>query len=183
VKKTVLMGILLALPMASWAADVLDVKPGLWEQTMTMEMTGGPAMPQMTPEQLAQLPPAMRARLEGMMGGAPQTITTKVCQTKESLADAQTYARQQNSCTSTLTSMSATKVEYHTDCTGRFKGSGDFVVERVDPEHTKTTGVLKGVSSTGKKGDAEQPINQKMTISGKWLSTDCGDVKPFTPKK
>ena len=65
-KKTVLMGILLALPMASWAADVLDVKPGLWEQTMTMEMTGGPAMPQMTPEQLAQLPPAMRARLEGM---------------------------------------------------------------------------------------------------------------------
>lgn len=181
-KKTILTGILFALPMASWAADVLDVKPGLWEQTMTMEMTGGPAMPQMTPEQLAQLPPAVRARMEGMMG-APQTITTKVCHTKESLADAEAYGRQQNSCTSKVTTMSATKVEYHTDCTGRFTGSGDFVVERVDPEHTRTTGVLKGVSSAGKKGDSGQPISQKMTITGKWLSADCGDVKPFTPKK
>jgi hypothetical protein len=183
VKKTILTGILLALPMASWAADALDVKPGLWEQTMTMEMSGMPAMPQMTPEQLAQMPPAMRARMEGMMQGGPQTITTKVCQTRESLADAQAYARQQNSCTSKLTSMSATKVEYNTDCTGRFKGSGDFVVERVDPEHTRTTGVLKGTSSMGGKADSEQPINQKMTIVGKWLSADCGDVKPFSPKK
>jgi len=182
VKKTILTGILLALPMASWAADILDVKPGLWEQTMTIEMTGMPA-PQVTPEQLAQMPPALRARMEGMIGGGPQTFTTKVCQTKESLADAQAYARQQNSCTSKLTSMSATKVEYHTDCTGRFTGSGDFVVERVDPEHTKTTGVLKGVSSTGKKADSGQPINQKMTIIGKWLSADCGDVKPFSPKQ
>jgi hypothetical protein len=183
VKKTILTGILLALPMAAWAADVLDVKPGLWEQTMTMEMTGMPAMPQMTPEQLAQMPPAMRARMEGMMQGGPQTITSKVCQTKESLADAQAYARQQNSCTSKVTSMSATKVEYHTDCTGRFKGSGDFVVERLDAEHTKTTGVIKGVSSMGKKADSEQPITQKMTITGKWVSADCGDVKPFSPPK
>lgn len=182
-KKTILTGILFALPMASWAADVLDVKPGLWEQTMTMEMSGMPAMPQLTPEQLAQMPPAARARIEGMMGGAPQTIATKVCQTKESLADARAYAQQQNSCTTKMTSMTANKVEYHTECSGRFTGSGDFVVERVDSEHTKTTGALKGMSSLGKKGGAEQPISQKMTITGKWLSPDCGDVKPFTPPK
>jgi hypothetical protein len=189
VKKTILTGILLALPMAAWAADVFDVKPGLWEQTMNVEMTGMPAMPQLTPEQLAQMPPAARARFEAMMQGrgglgGGQAIVSKVCRTKESLADAMSYAaRQDSGCTPKINSMSASKVEVHVDCTGRFTGSGDFVVERVDSEHTKMTGAIKGVASMGSKTDADHPITQKMTVNGKWLSSDCGDVKPFTPPK
>jgi hypothetical protein len=170
-KRTLLTGILLALPMASWAADTFDIKPGLWEQTMSTEMSG---MPQLTPEQLAKLPPAARAAMAGMAGGV-QSFTTKVCHTKESLADARSYGRQDNSCTSKVTSMSATRIEVHTECTGRMKGTGDFVLDRVDAEHTKMTGTLKG--------EGDRPVNTKMSITGKWLSADCGDVKPLTPKK
>lgn len=174
-KKTILTGILLAWPMASWAADAFDIKPGLWEQTVTTEVTGMPAMPQLTPEQLAQMPPAARARIEGMMQGGGQTITTKVCHTRESLADARSYSRQDSTCTSKVNSMSATRVEVHTECTGRMKASGDFVVDRVDAEHTRMTGVFKG--------EGDHPISSKMSIAGKWLSADCGDVKPFSAKK
>jgi hypothetical protein len=157
--------------MASWAADAFDIKPGLWEQTITTEMSG---MPQLTPEQLAKLPPAARAAMGGMAGGG-QGITAKVCYTRESLADARSYSRQDASCTSKVTSMTATKVEIHAECTGRMKSSSDYVMERVDAEHTKMTGV--------QKTEGDHPMNTKMTIAGKWLSADCGDVKPFTPKK
>ncbi len=174
-KKTILLGILLAWPLASWAADAFDIKPGLWEQTTTMEVAGMSAMPQLTPEQLAQMPPAARARLEGMAQGGGQTITTKVCHTRESLADARSYSRQDASCTSKVTNMTATKVEVHTECTGRMKSSGDFVVDRVDAEHTKMSGVFKT--------EGDHPMSTKMSTSGKWISADCGDVKPITPKK
>ena len=173
-KKTILTGILLAWPLASWAADAFDIKPGLWEQTMTTEMSGMPAMPQLTPEQLAKLPPAARAAMGGAAGGG-QGITTKVCQTKESLADARSYGRQDASCTSKVTSMTATKVEIHAECTGRIKSTSDYVMERVDAEHTKMTGV--------QKMEGDHPMTSKITITGKWLSADCGDVKPYTPKK
>jgi len=186
VKKTLLTAVLLALPTALFAADIFDVKPGLWEQTTTMEVSNMPGMqgmPQLTPEQLAQMPPAARARLEAMMKGQGQGIVTKVCRTRESMTDAMSYAaRQDNACTPKIVSMSAGKVEVHTDCTGRFTGSGDFVVERIDSEHFKMTGVMKGVT-TGEKGAQERPMNTKMTSNGKWLSADCGDVKPFGTAK
>jgi len=189
VKKTILTAILLALPMSSFAADIFDVKLGLWEQTTTMEMAGMPAMqgmPQMTPEQMAQMPPAVRARMEAMMKGQGSMggpFVTKICRTRESLADAMSYAaRQDNSCTTKITNMSASKVEVHTECSGRVTSSGDFVVERIDSEHTKMTGAMKGVAAGNKSGQ-DNPVTSKMTSTGKWLSPDCGDVKPFNGKK
>ena len=56
---------------AVWAADPtpLDLKPGEWEYTVTMQMTGmpqasAPQMPQIPPETLAKLPPDQRAKIE-----------------------------------------------------------------------------------------------------------------------
>src|SRR5262245_26203587 len=65
-------------------APALDVKFGLWENTIVMKM-GGAAMPPMDtsklpPEQAAKIAEAMK----GMMGD--RTITEKHCLTKEDLA-------------------------------------------------------------------------------------------------
>jgi Protein of unknown function (DUF3617) len=183
VKKIILTGIVLAWPLASWAADVFDIKPALWEATMTTEMQGMPAQPAMPPmseEQLAKIPPAQRAQIEAMMKGrgglgSPQTTTTKVCHTRESLANAQGFARPNSGCTSKVTSVSAAKMVVHMDCTGQFKGSGDMTVERVDSEHSKGNFVMKT--------EGEHSVTMKMSFTSRFLSSDCGDVKPVEVKK
>ena len=181
---TILAGAALLLPMAMWAADIFDIKPGLWEYTTTtsMDMAGGqqmPAMPQLTEEQLAKIPPAQRAQIEAMMKnrgamGSPRTNTSKVCITKESLAKALNFSQQQNTCTSKVNSLSSTKQEIHIDCAGQFKGSGDFIIERVDSEHAKGNMTMKT--------EGGHAMTMKMTMSTKFLSSDCGDVKPAGEK-
>jgi hypothetical protein len=176
--------LLVLLPLAVWAADnatPLDIKPGLWENTTKTEMGGRamPAMPAIPPEALAQMPPEQRARVEAMMnsrkpGGG---MTTKVCMTRDSLANGIRMA-QQKGCTQKLVSSSSTKMVMHVECTeGANKSSGDVTFERIDSEHTKGNMAMK-VSSGG-----APPMDMKMVMEGKWLSSDCGDVKPVEAKQ
>jgi hypothetical protein len=52
-----------------------------------------------------------------------------------------------------------------------------MTLDRVDAEHMKGNMVMKtsGDASTGGPG---RSMDMKMTFSSKWLSSDCGDVKP-----
>jgi hypothetical protein len=161
--------------MASWAADVFDVKPGLWNVTNTMQMSGLPPIPnldQMTPEQ--------RARIEGAMknmAGAPHTTTVKSCITQEGIekAIARSSSTQANSCAPKLVSMSASRVELHIDCTpqsGAMKSTGDVTIERGDSEHFTGTGKMKAAGSGGRTMD------MKWSMTGTFVSSDCGDLKP-----
>jgi hypothetical protein len=64
----------------------------------------------------------------------------------------------------------------HMECTqGKTSSSGDLMVERIDAEHARGNMVMK--SAVG-----DQPVNMKMTFTTKWLSSDCGDVKPLGAK-
>jgi len=182
-KSTFLKSLLALLPVAGWAADSvtpLDIKPGLWESTTKTEMGGRamPAMPAIPPEALAQMPPEQRARVEAMMnsrkpGGG---MTVKACMTRESMAKGLAMA-QQKGCTQNVVSSSSTKMVVHMDCQqGNNKSAGDVSFERIDAEHTKGNMVMK-VSS----GDAP-PMDMKMSLESKWLSSDCGDVKPIEAK-
>ena len=59
-----LPGIALFAAMSAWAAGTiqpLDMKPGLWEITLTVRSSGRPPMP---PEVVAKLTPEERARIE-----------------------------------------------------------------------------------------------------------------------
>ena len=60
--KQILLAIAMLCPVATWAQDIkpIDAKPGLWENTTTSQISGVamPAMPQLTPDQLARMPPA-----------------------------------------------------------------------------------------------------------------------------
>jgi hypothetical protein len=100
-------------PTAIWAQDIkpIDIKPGLWENITTHQMSGMtmPNMPQISPDQLAKMPPEARARVEAMMkggAGAPQTTTTKVCITKENLSKS-LFANVDKSCSNKLVSSSS----------------------------------------------------------------------------
>lgn len=177
--KITIVGLLL-LPLAAWAADEIkpfDVKLGLWESTVTAEMTGMPAMPQIPEATLNKMSPEQRARVEAMMksrGGAVRPATTsKSCVTKETLAHA--FAPPDKSCTMKVLSSSGTTQVAHVECKpNETRMTGDVTLERIDSGHVKGNGTVKA--------ETNPPISSKLTFEAKWLSSDCGDVKPVTDK-
>ena len=186
-KSILIMSAALLAPLTTWAADDIkpfDGKPGLWETTSTTEMsgmTGTPAMPQIPPEQLAKMTPQQRAQVEAMMksrmgaaGGAPQTNTSKVCLTADSFKNALAMNQREN-CTYKVTASSSSSQTIQMECTqGKTNMTGDMTVERVDSEHAKGNVVMKT--------SGEAAMNIKMSFATKWLSADCGDVKPLAHK-
>ena len=171
---------ILSLP-AAWAADAfkpLDVKPGLWEATSKTETSGMPAMPQIPEDTLAKLPPAQRAQIEARMkaAGGPHTNTQKSCITQEIIDRGLNFMQNENSCTYKVVNSSSSKQELHADCNrGQMKMTGDIAIERLDDKHVKGGVTMKSV-------DGPMPINMKMSFESKWLSSDCGDVKPAPVK-
>jgi hypothetical protein len=123
------------------------------------------------------MPPEQRAKLEAMMksrnGGGG--MTTKVCLTRESL-QAGALGRNDKSCTSTVVSSTASRQMIHVECTQeQAKSTGDLTLDLVDAQHIKGAMVMK--SSAG-----GQTRDMKMSFDTKWVSADCGAVKPYTAK-
>lgn len=170
--KTAILLALALTPLASGADDIklLDVKPGLRERTVTNEV-------RLSEETLAKMTPADRAHLEATMksrNGMP--MTTKVCVTPEAMG--KPFSIPGQNCTVRLVSSSALRQEIHYECpSGPHKSSGDVVVELVDPDHLTSTTTMK----TGDTGSGADDI--KMTVIDKWLSAECGAVKPPTARK
>ena len=196
-KTTILFGIAMLCPLAALTAQEIkpfDAKPGLWESTTTIEMSGMPAipqsaMPQLTPDQLAKMPPAARQQMEAMMngrGGAPRSTTAKSCVTRESLAKAMAFGdANRANCTRKIVNSSSSKFEMHFDCEPdkmKMTMVMDMTVERVDAEHVKVSGTFKNTGTGPGTGDTARTMESKITVNSKWLSSDCGDVKPAGEK-
>jgi hypothetical protein len=189
--KRILLAIVLACPAGIWAQEIkIDVKPGLWENTATTTMSGmqmppGRAMPQITPEQLAQMPPDARARIESMMkggAGAPQTTTTKSCITSAQLTRP-LIDSSDKSCGYKLTGSSSSTQNIHVECNkGNVKIAGDVVLNRVDSEHMKGDVNMKTTGDSSTAGSMGQNMTLKVSYNAKWLTADCGDVKPASDK-
>ncbi len=164
---------------AVWAADLvpMDVKIGQWETTVTTQITGmaqqAHQMPQLTPEQLAQIPPEQRAKLQAMMAqmnGAPRTATSKSCTKKEDLT--RLPLNNDANCKTNVLSSSSSKQVIQVDCDhGGKKQSGTMTIEALSPESMKFAVVASG-------GDGKA-TNMNMNISGtsKWLGPVCSDAK------
>jgi hypothetical protein len=180
-KSTILVLLTMLAPLVASADDLkpIDVKTGLWETTSKTEITGMPAMamPQIPEDTLAKMPPEQRARVEAMMKGrgmgGPQTNTTKSCLTKEALERGLNFQNDKQ-CTTKLTSSSFGKQEIHLECNrNNMQMAGDVVIDRLDSEHLKGSGVIKTVGGMN--------MTIKMSYETKFLSSDCGDVKPYVP--
>ena len=175
-KTRILLIIAFLTPLAGWAVDPvpMDVKPGLWETTMTNRTDMSAMVP---PEVLLKMPPEQRARMEAALQGrgGPRTTTTKRCVTKdtinEALASANTSSAKEVNCTRTFTTSTSTKQVVHMECTsGTMKTSSDIQAEVIGPEATKGSMVMTLGGGGGRGG------NMKMSWTTKWLGADCGDV-------
>lgn len=160
---------------AQTAPPVAPIKPGLWQVHMDREVNGQ-KMPDMS-ERLKNMPPERRAQVEAMM--KKQGIDTggsggnQVCYTRENI-EHPPWADVQTDCKATFSTRSTSNWKWHTSCP-KFGSESDGEAIFTDPEDYTVR-----VTSVSKMGDTVR--NSNATIAGKWVSSDCGDLKPLNVK-
>lgn len=174
----------LLLATAAFGADPtpLNLKTGEWEYTVTMQSPQMAAqakqmkqMPQLTPEQLAQIPEAQRAKIEAAMKNAGaamsgQPTVSKNCVKKEDLSNFNP-TEMTKTCKMTVTNSSSSKFEAKVACDDpNNKSSSTIVAEALSPESMKFSVVSAGTMNG-------QPMNMTINGTGKWLSATCTDAK------
>ncbi|MES2685347.1 MAG: DUF3617 domain-containing protein [Pseudomonadota bacterium] len=174
-------GLLIAIPPVLAQSS----KPGLWEIKHKM---GGSAemdkaMAQMQ-QQMASMPPAQRQQMQDMLAkqgmsmgtGGGGGISMKVCMTKEMIERNEMPQAQQGDCKSTASPRVGNTQKISFTCT-QPPSSGEGQITFTSNEAY----TMKMVTTSTVKGKPE-----KMTLegTGKWLSADCGAIKPIVlPKK
>jgi hypothetical protein len=153
----------------------LKVKPGLWEVTTEGQNSGTPPIP---PEALAQMNPQQRAQMEAhlkdMMAKQGQRRVLKRCLTQQEIDEGFDKMNQMSrgQCSQTITSSTSTLREGRIQCSGgQTSSSGTYRFQAPNPE--AFSGSWDMTTSGG-----GQTMNLKNRMQGKWLSTDCGSIKP-----
>lgn len=172
--------LLSCVALAAVAAELLPVKPGLWEaRSSALDPDGHEMAP---PEQaaLSRLPPEARARMAEVMKARGIAMpdangATKVCFTKEMLeSGGWEQTASEAGCTTTFSSRSGSTWKWHSSCT-KFQSESDGETVFASPESYRTkvttTVTLKGKTNTSTR-----------IVQAKWLGATCGDIKPITPK-
>lgn len=178
-----LLAVLAVLAATAGTAHAQNQRPGLWEMT---HKTGGNAemdasMARMQ-KQMAAMPAEQRKQMEAMMGGNLPTaaadggMTMKVCLTPEMAARNEVPRQTEGDCTTTITSRTTASMKMAFVCTNPpSKGEGTYTFPS-DKAYTMAMTI-----SAERKG---KPSTMTLNGSGKWLSADCGNVKPVEmPKK
>ena len=176
---------LVALAAGTFAvtASAQNLKPGLWEVTHKMGGSGemGAAMAQMQKE-MANMPPEQRKMMQEMVAkhgvqmgaGGPGGTSTRICMTRE-MVERSDVPMQQGDCRTTTQQRSGNTMKFAVKCTNP-PSSGDGQVTFVSSEAYN----MKMNMRTTIDG---KPENVTMEGFGKWISADCGNVKPFQPPK
>ncbi len=168
------LAIACSFAIAASAQSSLNVKTGLWENTITTQMSGMPQMPQIPPDALARMTPDQRARVASAMGaGSGQPHTYKSCLTKEKLAQGfRPDDKEAANCKTTMFNVSPGTMDRKEQCTTAQGGTIDasFHVEAHGSDETSGT-MHMVITQQGRT------ITSDGTFHGKWLGSDCGDVK------
>ncbi len=158
-------------------------KPGLWE--ISHKMGGSAEMDQamaQMQQQLASMPPAQRQQMQdmlakqGMSMNAGGGMSMKVCMTKEMVERSEMPPPQQGDCKSSSSPRVGNTQKISFSCTQPPSSGEGQITFSSNEAYT-----MKMVTTTTARGKPE-----KMTLdgTGKWLSADCGAIKPLAlPKK
>ena len=154
-------------------AESLNIKPGLWEIQNKMNVNGQ-EMPDMQ-KMLAKVPPEMRAQMKAMMEKNGAGMTDKgvtICVTAEQIARGDMGQHDPDSnCKMTDMKQSGNKTSMKMHCDAPHKADGTTEVTRLSDSQWKSI-----TQMNTEKG----AINSEAT--GKWLKSDCGNVKPAGKK-
>ena len=182
----VLLGVTLICGVGGVAAQ--SMKPGLWEISNQMVGGAGAMNEEMAAmqKQMASMPPDQRKMMEAMMakqgmsmsmgaGGGAVATTIKVCLSKEMVERDEVTATQQGDCKHSHSPRSGNTLTFSFVC-AKPASSGEGQVTFVSPEAYRMKMTLTHTAG----GKAEK---MNMDASGKFLSTDCGAIKPIMSPK
>lgn len=170
--KNIILGIAALFLTTDPSFAALNMKPGLWEIKTKINSGSGEtdpmaqmrkSMDQMSPEQRKQMEAAMAKQ-----GMSPSGNGAKVCYTPELLKNNESVMNQKDSkCKSNVTQKTAKKTAVEFNCENGSKGTGEwnFVSD-------------KQYSGTVKVTDAKGALSQ-IHHDARFVSNDCGDVKPL----
>jgi hypothetical protein len=161
-------------------AQDFNLKPGLWEFTLTSQIKGDPASMLSAAESAGtQMSPEMKAGAEAMirkLSTAPANpIIYKKCVTKielQKLLDKLSAGESNANCKFTPVRSTATLLEGREGCSSS-KMSSNAIVRFEAPNPEALTGRIERTMSAGSGG-----FDTVSNITGKWLGPSCGDVKP-----
>ena len=168
----------------SAGAAAQSMKPGLWEITQHMKSSNPEtqnAMAQMQ-QQMASMSPEQKKMMQDMMAkqgmqmgaggpGAPGGQTMRMCMTKEQAE--RNEVPQRDGCTMTQQQRSGNTMKMAFKCTNPpSSGEGEYTFMSQEAYKMRMT------VRTTVQGKQE---TMNMDGSGKWLSADCGAVKPVRP--
>jgi len=174
------------LLLGATGAFAQSTKPGLWE--IQTRVGGNPqidqAMAQMQ-QQMASMPPAQRKMMEDMMAqqgvnigaGKDGGMAVKVCITPEMAARQELPTQTEGDCKTQLGARTGNTMKVSFICTNPpSSGEGTYTF-RGDTGYDMAMRV--------KTVDEGKPMNATMDGTGRWLSADCGKVRPvpMTPGK
>ncbi|MDO8251147.1 MAG: DUF3617 domain-containing protein [Rhodoferax sp.] len=175
--------VIVALASGACGAAAQTMKPGLWEINNKMTSSSGEAEKAMTEaqKQLASMPPDQRKMMEDMMakqgvaiGKGAGSTAVRVCMTKE-MVERDEVATQQGQCQQTTSPRTGNTMKFSFVCT-QPPSSGEGQVNFVSPEAYTMKMTLNSMA----KG---KPEKMNMDATGKFLSPECGNIKPITPPK
>ena len=174
-----------ALTSGALGASAQALKPGLWEINNKISTSSGEMEKSMAEaqKQLAGMPPDQRKMMESMMAkqgaampmGAPGGglgTSVKICMTQE-MVERNEVAAQQGDCKHTNTPRTGNTMKFSFVCT-KPPSSGEGQMTFVSPQ-AYTMKMTLNNTVMGK------PEAMKMDASGKFLSADCGSIKPPMP--
>ena len=144
----------------------LNVKPGLWETTVTHKVAGEMPIP---PGMLDKLSAEQRARLEQRMKSNPggSTSTSKSCVTKEDLEKSPNFGEGKGECTYTIQTSTSTEAKGKYSCvTEGMNATGALDIIAVDQENVKGT-------SHGTVSGSGHDMQFDSSFTSKWVSANC----------
>jgi hypothetical protein len=163
--------------MAS-AAHAQTQAPGLWEHRFAMKSQDGQveAALALAQQQLAAMPPEQRQKLEAMLAGRgikvdAQATSAQFCLTKEQAAKPP-EPRLTGDCARQELTRNGDTMKYRFECTKPQPVQGEGEVTFLGDKAYRGT-------STVTSQLAGQPRRMNLEMTGRWLSADCGDVKPL----
>ncbi|MGA0024445.1 MAG: DUF3617 family protein [Burkholderiales bacterium] len=172
-----LLGAVLALP-----ATAQTMKPGLWEIQNKMGGSGdqgakmAAAMEQMQ-QQMASMPPEQRKMVQDMMAkqgvnmapGAGGGMSVRICVTKEMAARNEAPVQNEGDCKRETLQRSGNTTKFKFTCANP-PSSGEGTVTLHNPESYTMNMKMTGGRQQG---------TMTMDAKGKFISSDCGSVKPI----